>query len=86
MSALCVAVSSLLRKLKTQSREQMDRRRPALVAALHQIPDFYMEIKWDFQTWGESQRRTALAMRPSVVPDAVLTVFCTRQGPCVVPD
>ncbi|KAF0300336.1 Ankyrin repeat domain-containing protein 13C [Amphibalanus amphitrite] len=44
-------VSSLLRKLKTQSREQMDRRRPALVAALHQIPDFYMEIKWDFQTW-----------------------------------
>ena len=52
----CAPVSSLLRKLKNQSREQMDRRRPALVSALHQIPDFYMEIKWDFQTWGESRR------------------------------
>jgi ankyrin repeat domain-containing protein 13 len=45
-------VSSLLRKLKQQSREQVEERRPNLVAALHSIGDFYMELKWDFQSWG----------------------------------
>ncbi|TGZ49021.1 Ankyrin repeat domain-containing protein 13C [Temnothorax longispinosus] len=44
-------VSSLLRKLKQQAREQMEERRPNLVAALHQMGDFYMELKWDFQSW-----------------------------------
>jgi len=46
-------VSSLVRKLKQQAREQMEERRPNLVAALHQMGDFYMELKWDFQSWGE---------------------------------
>ncbi|KAF4523581.1 hypothetical protein B566_EDAN014329 [Ephemera danica] len=44
-------ISSLLRKLKQQSREQVEERRPNLVAALHSIGDFYMELKWDFQSW-----------------------------------
>ncbi|XP_059488766.1 ankyrin repeat domain-containing protein 13C-B [Neocloeon triangulifer] len=44
-------LSSLLRKLKQQSREQVEERRPNLVAALHSIDDFYMELKWDFQSW-----------------------------------
>jgi len=39
--------------LKQQAREQMEERRPNLVAALHQMGDFYMELKWDFQSWGE---------------------------------
>lgn len=44
-------ISSLVRKLSQQSREQMDVRRPNLVAALTKIQDFYMELKWDFQSW-----------------------------------
>lgn len=45
-------VSSLVRKLKQQAREQMEGRRPHLVAALRSMGDFYMELKWDFQSWG----------------------------------
>ncbi|XP_032669495.1 ankyrin repeat domain-containing protein 13C isoform X2 [Odontomachus brunneus] len=44
-------ISSLLRKLKQQAKEQMEDRRPNLVTALHQMGDFYMELKWDFQSW-----------------------------------
>lgn len=51
---ILLAVSSLVRKLKQQAREQMEERRPNLVAALHQMGDFYMELKWDFQSWGKS--------------------------------
>lgn len=53
MFTISFAVSSLVRKLKQQAREQMEERRPNLVAALHQMGDFYMELKWDFQSWGE---------------------------------
>lgn len=48
-----VSVSSLVRKFRQQSREQMEKRRPYLVEALRGIGDFYMELKWDFQSWGE---------------------------------
>ncbi|XP_076667784.1 ankyrin repeat domain-containing protein 13C isoform X3 [Andrena cerasifolii] len=44
-------ISSLVRKLKQQAREQMEERRPNLVATLRQMGDFYMELKWDFQSW-----------------------------------
>ncbi|KAF9411019.1 hypothetical protein HW555_010065 [Spodoptera exigua] len=44
-------ISSLVRKLKQQAREQMERRRPDLIRALAQIQDFYMELKWDFHSW-----------------------------------
>lgn len=44
-------ISSLVRKFRQQSREQMESRRPNLVKALNQIGDFYMELKWDFQSW-----------------------------------
>ncbi|CAD7077619.1 unnamed protein product [Hermetia illucens] len=44
-------ICSLLRKLKQQAREQMETRRPNLVKALQQMGDFYMELKWDFQSW-----------------------------------
>ncbi|XP_043275515.1 ankyrin repeat domain-containing protein 13C isoform X2 [Venturia canescens] len=41
----------LVKKLKQQAREQMEERRPNLVSALRQMGDFYMELKWDFQSW-----------------------------------
>lgn len=44
-------ICSLLRKLKLQSRESMEERRPELVEALKQMGDFYMVLKWDFQSW-----------------------------------
>lgn len=44
-------ISSLVRKLKMQAREQMETRRPDLIRALDQIQDFYMELKWDFHSW-----------------------------------
>ncbi|XP_072935786.1 ankyrin repeat domain-containing protein 13C [Epargyreus clarus] len=44
-------ISTLVRKLKQQAREQMERRRPDLIRALAQIQDFYMELKWDFHSW-----------------------------------
>ncbi|CAF4780679.1 unnamed protein product [Pieris macdunnoughi] len=45
------SISSLVRKLKQQAREQMELRRPDLIRALEQIQDFYMELKWDFHSW-----------------------------------
>ncbi|KAL3869207.1 hypothetical protein ACJMK2_041917 [Sinanodonta woodiana] len=44
-------IFSLLKKLKQQSREALDDRRPALIQALRNIGDFYLELKWDFQSW-----------------------------------
>ncbi|XP_017033326.1 ankyrin repeat domain-containing protein 13C isoform X1 [Drosophila kikkawai] len=44
-------ITQVLRMLKLQSREHMEGRREKLVNALRQIQDFYMEFKWDFQSW-----------------------------------
>ncbi|ENN77624.1 ankyrin repeat domain-containing protein 13C [Dendroctonus ponderosae] len=44
-------IMSLVRKFRQQSKEQMEQRRPNLVAALNKIDNFYMELKWDFQSW-----------------------------------
>lgn len=44
-------ITCLLRKLKRQSREAMELRRPDLVQALQQMGDFTMTLKWDFQCW-----------------------------------
>ncbi|XP_030376955.1 ankyrin repeat domain-containing protein 13C [Scaptodrosophila lebanonensis] len=44
-------ITQILRMLKLQSREHMESRREKLVNALRQMQDFYMEFKWDFQSW-----------------------------------
>ncbi|KAF2366596.1 Ankyrin repeat-containing domain [Trinorchestia longiramus] len=44
-------ISLLLQRLKQQSKEAMDERRPHLINALSKMDDFYMELKWDFQSW-----------------------------------
>nr|XP_022318739.1 ankyrin repeat domain-containing protein 13C-like [Crassostrea virginica] len=41
----------LLKKLRQQSKETLEERRPALIQALKEIGDFYVELKWDFQSW-----------------------------------
>ena len=50
---LYIVVLCLLKKLKQQSREALDERRPALIQALTDIGDFYLELKWDFHSWSK---------------------------------
>lgn len=52
-SLFFILVCSLLKKLKEQAKEQMLERKPNLVKALKEMGDFYMELKWDFQSWGK---------------------------------
>uniref|UniRef100_A0A3Q1I9B1 Ankyrin repeat domain-containing protein n=1 Tax=Anabas testudineus TaxID=64144 RepID=A0A3Q1I9B1_ANATE len=47
-------ITALLRKLKQQSRESVEDKRPKLLKALKELGDFYLELHWDFQSWGES--------------------------------
>uniref|UniRef100_A0A7E4VRU1 ANK_REP_REGION domain-containing protein n=1 Tax=Panagrellus redivivus TaxID=6233 RepID=A0A7E4VRU1_PANRE len=44
-------IANLLKKLKYQAREHLTTRKPHLMKVLGQLDDFYMEIKWDFQSW-----------------------------------
>ncbi|XP_071201022.1 ankyrin repeat domain-containing protein 13C-like isoform X5 [Salvelinus alpinus] len=44
-------VTALLRKLKQQSRESVEDKRPKLLNALKELGDFYLELHWDFQSW-----------------------------------
>uniref|UniRef100_A0A8C9AE23 Ankyrin repeat domain 13C n=1 Tax=Prolemur simus TaxID=1328070 RepID=A0A8C9AE23_PROSS len=44
-------VTALLRKLKQQSRESVEEKRPRLLKALKELGDFYLELHWDFQSW-----------------------------------
>lgn len=46
-------VLSLVRKMKSQTQEAIELRRPDLILALNQMGDFFMELKWDFQSWGK---------------------------------
>ncbi|KAJ3599516.1 hypothetical protein NHX12_033475 [Muraenolepis orangiensis] len=44
-------ITALLRKLKQQSRETVEDKRPKLLTALKELGDFYLEVHWDFQSW-----------------------------------
>uniref|UniRef100_A0A915Q5S7 ANK_REP_REGION domain-containing protein n=1 Tax=Setaria digitata TaxID=48799 RepID=A0A915Q5S7_9BILA len=44
-------ITAMLRKLKTQSRENMTARKPHLLKMLSEFGDFYLELRWDFQSW-----------------------------------
>ncbi|CAL8253127.1 unnamed protein product [Merluccius merluccius] len=44
-------ITALLRKLKHQSRETVEDKRPKLLTALKELGDFYLELHWDFQSW-----------------------------------
>ena len=46
-------VASVLQKMKQQTQELFERRRPVLISALRDFGDFYMELKWEFHSWGE---------------------------------
>ncbi|XP_032821926.2 ankyrin repeat domain-containing protein 13C-like [Petromyzon marinus] len=44
-------ITTLLRKLKQQSREHVEEKRPRLLKALRELGNFYLELHWDFQSW-----------------------------------
>ncbi|KAM7342078.1 ankyrin repeat domain-containing protein 13C [Cochliomyia hominivorax] len=44
-------ISTLLKKLRQQSRAHLESRRASMIKGLKQIQDFYMELKWDFTSW-----------------------------------
>uniref|UniRef100_A0A914XRY3 Ankyrin repeat domain-containing protein 13C n=1 Tax=Plectus sambesii TaxID=2011161 RepID=A0A914XRY3_9BILA len=46
-----IITSSVLRKLKSQSRDSMASRKPHLLRMLSELGDFYLELKWDFHSW-----------------------------------
>ncbi|EYB94865.1 hypothetical protein Y032_0166g63 [Ancylostoma ceylanicum] len=44
-------ITEMLRKLKAQSRTGISSRKPHLIKMMEDIGDFYLELKWDFQSW-----------------------------------
>ena len=46
-----IEVTSVLRKMKSQSRDSMASRKPHLLRVLGELGDFYLELKWDFHSW-----------------------------------
>ncbi|KAJ3595394.1 hypothetical protein NHX12_004698 [Muraenolepis orangiensis] len=44
-------ITAILRKLKQQSRDSVEDKRPKLLNALRELGDFYLELHWDFQSW-----------------------------------
>ncbi|KAL8610585.1 Ankyrin repeat domain-containing protein 13C [Nucella lapillus] len=65
---LCV-----LRKLKHQARESLEERRPALIQALTNIGDFYLELKWDFHSW--------VPLVSRMLPSDVCKIY--KKGSCI---
>lgn len=65
-------ISSLVRKLKQQAREQMECRRPDLIRALSQIQNFYMELKWDFHSW--------VPLVSRILPSDVCKIYKSGSG------
>ena len=43
----------LLVALKEQARDAFKARKPHLLQVLRDLDDFYLELKWDFHSWGE---------------------------------
>uniref|UniRef100_A0A914D2T3 Ankyrin repeat domain-containing protein 13C n=1 Tax=Acrobeloides nanus TaxID=290746 RepID=A0A914D2T3_9BILA len=44
-------ITTILRKLKSQARENLVLRKPHLFKVLNDIGDFYLELRWDFHSW-----------------------------------
>ncbi|XP_076441536.1 ankyrin repeat domain-containing protein 13C-like isoform X1 [Babylonia areolata] len=66
-------IVSVLRKLKLQAREALEDRRPSLIQALKDIGDFYLELKWDFNSW--------VPLVSRMLPSDVCKIF--KKGSCI---
>lgn len=66
-------ITSLLRKLKQQSREALEERRPSLIAALQDLGDFSLALKWDFQSW--------VPLVSRILPSDICRIY--KRGSCI---
>uniref|UniRef100_H3CYR9 Ankyrin repeat domain 13C n=1 Tax=Tetraodon nigroviridis TaxID=99883 RepID=H3CYR9_TETNG len=64
-------ITALLRKLKQQSRENVEEKRPKLLKALRELGDFYLELHWDFQSW-------AVPLLSRILPSDACKIY--KQG------
>lgn len=46
-----MTVTTLLKYQKKQTRDELSKRRPELIKGLESMGNFYMELRWDFQSW-----------------------------------
>ncbi|KAL8570041.1 hypothetical protein ACOMHN_036318 [Nucella lapillus] len=66
-------IVSVLRKLKQQARDALDQRRPSLIQALRDMDDFYLEFKWDFNSW--------VPLVSRMLPSDVCKIY--KKGTCI---
>ena len=48
---ISLTVTTLLKNQKQQTRDELSKRRPELIKGLESMGNFYMELRWDFQSW-----------------------------------
>jgi len=41
----------MVKSLKRQSKHSIHDKKEKILDAMRTIPDFYLELKWDFHTW-----------------------------------
>ncbi|XP_062523304.1 ankyrin repeat domain-containing protein 13C-like [Corticium candelabrum] len=66
-------IASLVQKLRYQARELIETKRPRIVKLLKQLPNFYLELKWDFHSW--------IPLVSRMLPSDVCKVY--KKGSCL---
>ncbi|VDM45284.1 unnamed protein product [Toxocara canis] len=66
-------ITTMLRKLKAQSRESMTSRKPHLLRMLAELGDFYLELRWDFHSW--------IPLLSRMLPSDVCKIY--KRGTCL---
>ncbi|VDK44507.1 unnamed protein product [Anisakis simplex] len=66
-------ITTMLRKLKAQSRESMTARKPHLLKMLSELGDFYLELRWDFHSW--------IPLLSRMLPSDVCKIY--KRGTCL---
>jgi hypothetical protein len=66
-------IASLVQKLRYQARELVESKRSGIVSVLKQLPNFYLEMKWDFHSW--------IPLVSRMLPSDICKVY--KKGSCL---
>eukprot|EP00094_Tigriopus_californicus_P007669 TCALIF_07385-PA protein Name:"Similar to ankrd13c Ankyrin repeat domain-containing protein 13C (Xenopus tropicalis)" AED:0.22 eAED:0.22 QI:0/0/0/0.8/1/1/5/0/354 len=66
-------ISILLRKLKSQAKEQLKTRKPDMIAALKKLGDYVVDLRWDFTSW--------IPLVSKMLPSDICKI--SKKGACV---
>jgi len=66
-------IMTMLKAMKQQSHEMLEKRRPTLIKGLENIDDFYLELKWDFHSW--------VPLVSRILPSDVCRIH--KRGSCI---